>query len=101
MNHTDNKELVKITGLWKHKSKNGVYLRGTVSPGCSLLIFPARQDDEFNGNGPDYIAYFAPNRPKNGNENGNGNANMNANMNANANDNGNCPAPVGNGLFRW
>ena len=92
MNNTEDSQLVKFTGLWKHKAQNGTtYLRGNVSPGCSLLIFPARQDDEFTGKGPDYVAYFAPNRPSNGNENGNRNknANANANENTNANANGN------------
>ena len=49
---------IKLTGLWKEKSKDGKdYLSGTMMPGAELLIFP--NGFKQKPNEPDYIAYLA------------------------------------------
>ena len=49
---------IKLTGLWKEKSKDGKdYLSGTMMPGAKLLIFP--NGFKKRPNDPDYIAYLA------------------------------------------
>jgi len=50
--------LVRLSGLWKGKTKKGdIMLSGQVSPTMALVVFPANNS---GGNGPDYVAYFAP-----------------------------------------
>lgn len=52
-------EGIKLTGLWKGKSKNGeTYLSGKVSPTSRLLVFP--NTHKKSEKDPDYIAYLAP-----------------------------------------
>lgn len=52
-------EGIKLTGLWKGKSKSGeTYLSGKVSPTSRLLIFP--NSHKKGDKDPDFIAYLAP-----------------------------------------
>lgn len=55
--------LVRLTGLWKNKSKAGTnYLAGSLSASSRLLILPnthKRQDSD-----PDFIAYLTPQEKK-------------------------------------
>jgi len=53
--------LIRLTGLWKGRSKKGTdYLSGSVSPSSKLLIFP--NSSKSKESDPDYVAYLAPNR---------------------------------------
>lgn len=73
MNQNDNGDLIKITGLWKRKSRNGgTYLRGNINQSCALMIFPTKKDGSAGSNGPDYVAYYCPGQSKNGNGGGGG-----------------------------
>lgn len=50
---------IKLTGLWKNKSKSGeTYLTGRISPTSKLLILPntfKKTDKD-----PDFMAYLTP-----------------------------------------
>jgi len=50
--------MVKLTGLWKGKDRNGkAILSGTVSPGAKLLVLPnthKKRDSD-----PDFVAFIA------------------------------------------
>lgn len=52
------RELVRLTGLWPRKSKrSGVeYFAGELSPTATLYLFPAR--DHRPGNKPSFIVYI-------------------------------------------
>ncbi len=52
-------ESIKLTGLWKGKSKSGeTFLSGKISPTSRLLVFP--NSHKKSEKDPDYIAYLAP-----------------------------------------
>lgn len=51
--------LVKLTGLWKNKTKEGKqYLKGKISPTSSLLILSNQK--KVKENDPDYVAFITP-----------------------------------------
>ena len=55
-------EMIKITGLWKGKDKNGkTYFSGTMG-GAKVLIFANNYKEEDKH--PDYIMYFAQKEDK-------------------------------------
>jgi len=57
-------DLTKITGLWKHKDKNGrTYLSGNLTPVAGIMIMKNDFKGE-NGNGPDYWFYVRQNQKK-------------------------------------
>jgi len=57
---SSNSKLMKLTGLWKAKDKNGIdYLSGQISPGVQLLIFK-NKNKRPDSNDPDYTACLAP-----------------------------------------
>lgn len=52
------KQMVKLTGLWKNTGKDGkTYLTGTVNPGAKLLVMPNTFKKKTSD--PDYYAYVA------------------------------------------
>jgi uncharacterized protein (DUF736 family) len=54
-----NSNLIRLTGLWKSKSKSGGnYLSGTISASSKLLILPNSKKEKDSD--PDFIAYVAP-----------------------------------------
>lgn len=73
MNQNENSDLIKITGLWKRKDRNGnVYLGGKIDESTTLLIFPGKKEFGSEGHQPDYIAYCSTSKGMNG-DGGNGN----------------------------
>ena len=55
-------EMIKITGLWKGKDKNGsTFMSGTMG-GVKVLIFANKYKEEDKH--PDYIMYFAQKEDK-------------------------------------
>lgn len=55
--------MIKLTGLWKSKDKNGnTYLCGSLSPISNLIIMPNtfKEDDK----APDYFVYISPKKQK-------------------------------------
>jgi hypothetical protein len=53
------RDLIRLTGLWKARSKAGeAYLAGQISPTSRLLILP--NPDKQKDSDPDWIAYLAP-----------------------------------------
>ena len=58
-------DMVKLTGLWKTKDKNGnTYLSGSLSPVSSFVVMPNTFKKEGESSSPDYYIYVAP-RDKN------------------------------------
>lgn len=54
----ENSRLIRLTGLWKNKSKDGnPYLSGNIIPGLKLLVFPNHAEGDKQ---PQYIAFLAP-----------------------------------------
>lgn len=54
---------IRISGLWKNQSKNGItYLKGNLSPVASLLIMP--NDYKKTDRDPDYFLYMTQNEKK-------------------------------------
>ena len=59
-------DMVKLTGLWKTKDKNGnTYLSGSLTPVSSLLVMPNTFKKEGENSSPDYFIYVAPRENKN------------------------------------
>lgn len=57
-------EMIKLTGLWKAKDKNGKsLLTGMLNPISKLLILPNSYKKE-GDNSPDYFLYLAQNEKK-------------------------------------
>lgn len=62
MNNKQN-DMIRLTGIWKNKSKAGkTYLSGLMSPTSRLLIFP--NEHKAKDSDPDYIAFLAPNEKR-------------------------------------
>ena len=61
---TDN-NMVRLTGLWKNKTKTGEsFLAGSNSPSSRLIILPNTK--KASDKEPDYTAFIAPNIKKEG-----------------------------------
>lgn len=57
-------EMIKLTGLWKAKDKDGKsFLTGTLNPITKLLVLPNSYKNEGDKN-PDYFLYLAQNEKK-------------------------------------
>jgi len=58
-------EMVKLTGLWKQKDKQGnTYLSGSLSPVSKIVVMPNTfKSGEKN---PDYFLYVSPQDKKEG-----------------------------------
>jgi len=58
--------LVKLTGLWQKKGKNGMFYQGQLSPWSNILIF--RNQYKESEQDPDMILYISrfnrPDQPK-------------------------------------
>ena len=53
-------DMVKLTGVWKAKDKQGnTYLSGSLTPVSNLVIMPNTFKKE-GERSPDYYAYIAP-----------------------------------------
>lgn len=53
------KQLIRLTGLWKSQAKSGSnYLTGSISASSKLIILPNTQKQKDSD--PDFIAYLAP-----------------------------------------
>ena len=51
-------DLIKLTGLWKRKSKSGkVYYSGNLSTTAKVLLF--KNDNKKNDRDPDLVIYLA------------------------------------------
>ena len=57
-------EMIKLTGLWKQKDKEGKsFLTGTLNPISKLLVLPNTYKKE-GDKSPDYFVYIAQNEKK-------------------------------------
>ena len=57
-------EMIKLTGLWKQKDKEGKsFLMGTLNPIAKLLVLPNSYKKE-GDKSPDYFIYMAQNEKK-------------------------------------
>jgi hypothetical protein len=60
----ENKNLIKVGGLWINKSKENVqYLSGNWGPGVRLLVFK-NSHKRPDSKDPDYNLFLAPNEVK-------------------------------------
>ena len=57
-------DMVKLTGLWKSKDKEGkTFLSGTLNPISKLLVLPNSYKKD-GDKSPDYFVYLAQNEKK-------------------------------------
>ncbi len=57
-------EMIKLTGLWKQKDKEGKnFLTGTLNPITKLMIMPNSYKKE-GDKSPDYFLYLSQNEKK-------------------------------------
>lgn len=57
-------EMIKLTGLWKQKDKEGKgYLAGTINPISKLMVLPNTYKKE-GDKSPDYFVYLTQNEKK-------------------------------------
>lgn len=57
-------EMIKLTGLWKAKDKDGKgFLTGTLNPISKLLVLPNSYKKE-GDKSPDYFVYLTQNEKK-------------------------------------
>ena len=56
-NHKNKDGLIKLTGLWEKRGKNGVYFQGKLGYSANILIFENQYKSSEQD--PDYILYLA------------------------------------------